>query len=471
MKQQHFLRGARVYLSGPMDFVASRADEKKLGWRNRVGDFLRAQGAIVFDPWFKPAVRGAQQYGLEDIHTIDVRESGPSTEPGRGRNNGRSAPINSGKHSTSICAWSTRAISRSPLSRPTFTASGRCTRSFSRACSGSRCFSLVRRSLFRRSICSAATPRAKKDAQALQLLDQLVSDVPIKPNPRAIPSLWYMPLVGSGNFFDGFGFAAYREQFDWARNPDGRAGEAATAGTTRCCPFWNASPIELPQRWDNRLKKYVPNDDWLLWELEEPKAGGGHGAWAHESGEVGGIIAELRCDRDRRRRRRVDVRVHRRPARASCRAPRTQCAGRPQDRDLGRRTLQFHQPLRRAGKLSFGQSALLRLGPRAATRPEISSRWSRNTASLSRKKAGPVVLRFQLPPDHRDVAGGMRHRGVDVRCACRVESVEKRERFSLSTNRGELECDSLVVATGGLSFATLGASDFGYRIAEQFGLG
>src|SRR5205814_2820767 len=47
MKQHHFLRGARVYLSGPMDFVASRADEKKLGWRNRIGDFLRAHGAIV----------------------------------------------------------------------------------------------------------------------------------------------------------------------------------------------------------------------------------------------------------------------------------------------------------------------------------------------------------------------------------------------------------------------------------------
>jgi hypothetical protein len=42
---------------------------------------------------------------------------------------------------------------------------------------------------------------------ALQLPGQAKLDVPIKPNPRAIPSLWYMPLVGSGNFFDGFGFA------------------------------------------------------------------------------------------------------------------------------------------------------------------------------------------------------------------------------------------------------------------------
>jgi predicted Rossmann fold flavoprotein len=32
-----------------------------------------------------------------------------------------------------------------------------------------------------------------------------------------------------------------------------------------------------------------------------------------------------------------------------------------------------------------------------------------------------------------------------------------------------MECDSLVIATGGLSLPRLGASDFGYRIAEQFG--
>ena len=59
---------------------------------------------------------------------------------------------------------------------------------------------------------------------------------------------------------------------------------------------------------------------------------------------------------------------------------------------------------------------------------------------------------------------------VEVRCSCRVESVEKREHFSLGTNLGTLECDSLVIATGGLSLPRLGASDFGYRIAEQFGI-
>ena len=59
---------------------------------------------------------------------------------------------------------------------------------------------------------------------------------------------------------------------------------------------------------------------------------------------------------------------------------------------------------------------------------------------------------------------------VDVRCSCRVETVEKREHFSLGTNLGTMECDSLVIATGGLSLPRLGASDFGYRVAEQFGI-
>ena len=54
----NLLRDARVYLSGPMDFVASRSDEKRFGWRNRVSEFLQELGVTVFDPWFKPEIRG-----------------------------------------------------------------------------------------------------------------------------------------------------------------------------------------------------------------------------------------------------------------------------------------------------------------------------------------------------------------------------------------------------------------------------
>jgi len=42
--------------------------------------------------------------------------------------------------------------------------------------------------------------------------------------------------------------------------------------------------------------------------------------------------------------------------------------------------------------------------------------------------------------------------------------------FTVKTDQGTISSRALVIATGGLSYANLGASDFGYRIAEQFGL-
>jgi predicted Rossmann fold flavoprotein len=60
--------------------------------------------------------------------------------------------------------------------------------------------------------------------------------------------------------------------------------------------------------------------------------------------------------------------------------------------------------------------------------------------------------------------------GVEIRLNCRVSVVRKAERFTLTTSTGPQECQALVVATGGLSFAKLGATDFGHRLARQFGL-
>lgn len=52
-----------------------------------------------------------------------------------------------------------------------------------------------------------------------------------------------------------------------------------------------------------------------------------------------------------------------------------------------------------------------------------------------------------------------------------THSIEKIENgFSLYANTEQIECESLVVATGGLSMPKLGATAFGYKIAEQFGL-
>ena len=42
--------------------------------------------------------------------------------------------------------------------------------------------------------------------------------------------------------------------------------------------------------------------------------------------------------------------------------------------------------------------------------------------------------------------------------------------FKVQTAQGEVQAGSVVIATGGLSIPQIGATDFGYRIAEQFGL-
>lgn len=42
--------------------------------------------------------------------------------------------------------------------------------------------------------------------------------------------------------------------------------------------------------------------------------------------------------------------------------------------------------------------------------------------------------------------------------------------FKLHTSRGDFHCQSLVIASGGLSIPTMGASPFGYKVAEQFGI-
>jgi len=50
-----------------------------------------------------------------------------------------------------------------------------------------------------------------------------------------------------------------------------------------------------------------------------------------------------------------------------------------------------------------------------------------------------------------------------------VTALESTEGFLLDTTLGGIRCTSLVVATGGLSFPTMGATGLGYQLAEQFG--
>jgi len=72
-----------------------------------------------------------------------------------------------------------------------------------------------------------------------------------------------------------------------------------------------------------------------------------------------------------------------------------------------------------------------------------------------------------------------------IQLNCRVNSVEKtnihsidplegavsnNSAFIVKTSTGDYEANSLVIATGGLSVSKMGATDFGLRLAKQFGL-
>ncbi len=61
--------------------------------------------------------------------------------------------------------------------------------------------------------------------------------------------------------------------------------------------------------------------------------------------------------------------------------------------------------------------------------------------------------------------------GVEIKLKTEINLIEKVDTgFILQTSAGVFSCDSLVVATGGLSMPKLGATPFGYQIAKQFGL-
>jgi predicted Rossmann fold flavoprotein len=60
---------------------------------------------------------------------------------------------------------------------------------------------------------------------------------------------------------------------------------------------------------------------------------------------------------------------------------------------------------------------------------------------------------------------------VIVQLNTRIDHIERlANQFYINTGNGRLACESLVVATGGLSIPKMGATPLGYKIAEQFGI-
>jgi hypothetical protein len=263
----NLLRDARVYLSGPMDFVASREAEKKFGWRNRVSEFLQELGVTVFDPWFKPEIYGVKEYGREDETTAKVRTQWCFD------------PSEKGAKARASCANQFYPALHMDLRMVD-------TSDFIVAYVPTNVYSvgtpheIILCRLQRKPVLFVSPPikfpalarlrdhlAKKSDREGSKMLKDLEEQVPIKENPDGSPSLWYMPLIGGEHFFDGFGFAQYRDRFKWRRvEMDDR--EDANPPQKPLLPFLEGLNRQLPLKWDRHLQKFGPNNDWLLWKLD-----------------------------------------------------------------------------------------------------------------------------------------------------------------------------------------------------------
>ncbi|MBI5368963.1 MAG: hypothetical protein HZA54_18145 [Planctomycetes bacterium] len=273
-RQPGLLAGARVYLSGPMDFVASRAEEALHGWRARIGRFLQERGAVVFDPWNNPAVRGLHEYGREGANTTAAREGWTFADSPAGA---KTRAGITGKF------WETLHIDLRMVDTCDFVIAYCPTSVYSvgtvheiALCRQQRKPVLLVSPPIRFPALEVLREHVAGDARAVQLLEQLEREVPIKPNPAGIPSLWYMPLVGGEGFFDGFGFnlPPYRAEFR-GRKTDLDERERLAPPRRPLLPFLERLEHVLPRKWDNRRNRYVRNDDWLLWDLrglDQPSA-------------------------------------------------------------------------------------------------------------------------------------------------------------------------------------------------------
>lgn len=274
-RKNGLLQGARVYLSGPMDFVASRSAEKQFGWRNRVNQFLQSMGTTVFDPWFKPDVRGLHEYGREDAKSGERIKARWTYEGGK-----------NGAQARAWCArqfWQTLHIDLRMVDTSDFTISYCPTNIYSVGTP----HEIIMATLQHKPVLFVSPPikfpaldelrkHLRDDPAGIALLERLEREIPIKENPRGVPHLWYVPLVGGENFFDGFGFARYRKHFSWREDIPIDRHEKRFPPQRPLLPFVEKLNQQLPKKWDAKLNRFVADDDWLLWDFNTPRIRGKH---------------------------------------------------------------------------------------------------------------------------------------------------------------------------------------------------
>jgi len=113
----------------------------------------------------------------------------------------------------------------------------------------------------------------------------------------------------------------------------------------------------------------------------------------------------------------------------------------------------------------FCRSALARFTPR-----DILSFVERYRVAYYEKEAGQM---FCVKSSREIIAALEQECGqarVEIRLKCRVSDISHAEVFMVTTGEGAFSSDSLVIATGGLSYSRLGASGFGHDVARKFKL-
>jgi hypothetical protein len=264
-QKDNVLSEARVYLSGPMDFVASRAEEKRKGWRNRIAQFLKEFGTTVYDPWNKPEVVGMRHYGKEDEFSTQKRDKWTYEDSKEGD-----------RSRAELCSefWPTLHIDLRMVDTSDFLIAYCPTNIYSVG----TVHEIVMARLQYKPVLFVSPPisfpsldelkqhiEGKGDKQGLELLKRLVTEAPLRPNPNAIPSMWYMALLNGHYFFDGFGFKFYMNKFNWEPGElDEREGQFPPKRPL--LPYLEKLNSKIPKRYDIEQQKYVENKDWLVFD-------------------------------------------------------------------------------------------------------------------------------------------------------------------------------------------------------------
>jgi len=113
----------------------------------------------------------------------------------------------------------------------------------------------------------------------------------------------------------------------------------------------------------------------------------------------------------------------------------------------------------------FCKSALARYSP-----ADFIEMVERHRIAYHEKELGQLFCDISSKQIVRMLVDECQQAGVQIRTQCGVDSIERgADGFRVQTAHGLFHAASLVVATGGLSIPSLGASGFGYELARRFG--